>query len=138
MKQTVLVRKRKSHRIVIGLFLLLGLAFMVISMINMRDLKVLLIFIPLLIPITLLEIYECTWQLYLDQKYIVKRLFFREVTRYSYTQIQKVVKEHFVSEQQTCVIVHFVDGKTIHYRMDCDGANQALKILSKHRTIHIK
>ena len=138
MKQTSIVKKRKSHRILILSFWLLTLGFMIISVINMRDPKIFLIFIPILIPITLLGIYYYTWQLYLDQKYIVKRLFFREVKRYSYAQIQKIVKEHFVSEQQLCVVVYFVDGKTIHFRMDCDSAIQAVKILSKHRTIHIK
>ena len=138
MKQTARIRKRKSHRILILAVWLFTFIFMTSNVIYMRDPKVFLIFIPILILITLLGIYYCTWQLYLDQKYIVKRLFFREVKRYSYTQIQKAVKEHFVSEQQTCVIVYFVDGKSIHFRMDCDGAIQAVKILSKHRTIHIK
>ena len=138
MKQTSIVKKRKSHRILILSFWLFTLGFMIISVINMRDPKIFLIFIPILIPITLLGIYYCTWQLYLDQKYIVKRLFFREVKRYSYAQIQKIVKEHFVSEQQLCVVAYFVDGKTIHFRMDCNGAIQAVKILSKHRTISIK
>ena len=138
MKQTALVKKRKSHRILILTFWLFAFVLMISSAIYMRDPKIFLIFIPLLIPITLLGIYNCTWQLYLDQKYIAKRVFFREVKRYSYTQIQKVVKEHFVSEQQTCVIVYFVDGKNIHFRMDCDDAIQAVKMLSKHRTISIK
>lgn len=138
MKQTVLVRKCKSHRIIAGVFLLLTVVFIISSVIYMRDPKVLLICIPLLLPMILLGIYNLTWQLCFDNKYIVKKLFFREVKRYSYAQLQKVVKERYISEQQICVIMHFVDGKTIRFRMDSDGAVQAVKQLSGHRTIIIK
>jgi hypothetical protein len=104
----------------------------------MKDPVVLLICIPLLLPMIFLAMYYSTWQLRFDKKYIVKRLFFKEVKRYSYAQLQKVVKEHYISEQQICVIMHLVDGKTLHFRMDDDGAIQALKQLSGHRTIIIK
>lgn len=135
MKNTVVVRKCKSHRVAIGVFSILAVVIITFCVLSFGVLEAILLYVPVLLIVTPMMLYYSTWQLRFEEKAIVKRLFFREVSRCSYVQLREVKKRYYVSERDYCVVMCFTDGKKFQFRMDDEGALQAVKTLQRHCSI---
>ena len=135
MKERIVVRKCKAHRVFLVVFAAIVLAAITICAISLNDPAVLLFNIQILAIIAPMAIYFFTWQLHFDENQVQKRVFFRKVKTYSYAQLREVKRRYYTSENNFCVYMIFSDGKTIKFRMDDDGAELAVKELQRHRSI---
>lgn len=135
MKKGITVRKCKSHRAIIGVFSAVVVCLIVICVVYLNTPVALLLFLPILPIVTPMVLYYFTWQLHFDDKYIWKRVFFRETKKYSYAEFREVKRRYYTSENNFCVIMYFSDGRRIKFRMDDDGAGKAVKELQRHRSI---
>ena len=134
MKNTVIIKKCKSHRIFAAVFslFLLGLLTALVIPIGIEGL---LLCIPLLLILLPLDLYYFTWQIRLEPKAVVKRIFFRETHRYLYSELKEVVKRHSLAERDLCIILIFRDQKMLSFRRMDDGYSAALKKLKHHGSI---
>ena len=135
MENTTVVRKSKRHRAGIWAFSMLALAVTLYAAAALRAPEGFLLCVPVLLIGIPFALYDSTWQLRLEEKHIVKRLFFREISRYSYVQLRKVRKRYCTSEGNYRIEMIFVDGKRLQFRMDDECAGQAEKKLQRHCSI---
>ena len=135
MKKRIVVRKCKTHRMLLAVFVAIVLATITICAISLNDPAVLLLSLPVLVIIAPMAICFFSWQLHFDENQVQKRVFFRKVKTYSYAQLREVKRRYYTSENNFCVYMIFSDGKSIKFRMDDDGAEFAVKELQRHRSI---
>ena len=138
MRKPVIVRKCKSHRVLVGVFSFLTITTITICVAWLGTPSALLLYIPILLITLPMMLYYFSWQLHFEEKYIRKRCLFREIKCYSYVELRKVVKRYYTSEHDECVHMHFADGKRFTFRMDDDHAAQAVKVLQKHKSFVTK
>lgn len=135
------IKMRKAHRIlVITMFSLLFLS-MLAAMIYVVALSVLEIgtaLMLLIIPAFLflpMPLYYATWQVTLDATGIQQRLFGIRLKKRLWTQVKEVHSEWLISQRCNGIRIIFNDKKTVCFRMDCDHAEQAKRILLSHCSI---
>ena len=134
-KNTIIVRKCKAHRTGLLVFSLLVLAVLTACVIAMQTPAAILLYIPFLIMLSPMALYYLTWQIRFEDKEIVRCVFGRKTSTYSFTMLREVVKSYYVSERNFTVRMYFLDGKMFQFRMDDENAIQAVKILQRHCSI---
>ena len=134
-KKAVVVRKCKSHRAGIAVFAILMFAILTIIILSLHSAAALLLYIPPMIILMPLTLYYLTWNIRFEEKVIVKRVFFVEISSCSYSMLCEVVKRYYTSERNFTIRMHFLNKKTIQFRMDDENAEKAVKVLQKHCSI---
>ena len=141
MAKTVIIKMRKAHRIlVITMFSMLYL-FMLVAMIYVitsSKFEIGIILMLLAIPTFLflpLPVYYATWQIMFDADGIQKRLFGIDHKKYAWTQVKEVRSAWLISERNYGISIIFKNRKTIHFRMDCENAEAAKKLILSHCSI---
>ena len=140
-KKTIAIKMRKAHRIlVITMFSLLFL-FMLAAMIYVitaSQFEIGIILIVLAIPTFLFlpsPLYYATWQITFDANGIQKRLFGINCKKRPWTQVKEVRSAWLVSERSYGISIIFKNRKAIHFRMDCENAEAAKKLILSHCSI---
>ena len=140
MKKQIVVRQCKSHCIGIwafsAVFIFALLAF-VIFMANLTDFSPVIAVMYCVIPVAvlmLLPLYYASWQITFDANGIHKRLFWINVGSHTWAQVQEVRSAFSYTEQEVISIL-FKDGKTLRFRMMCENATQARKLILSHSSI---
>ena len=140
-KKIVVIKMCKSHRILVLVMFSLLFLFMLAAMIYLIVLSefgfgvdFILISIPtiLFLPCPL---YYATWQITFDADGIKKRLFGINHKKYAWTQVKEVRSAWLISERSYGISIVFKDSKAIHFRMDCENAEAAKKLILSHCSI---
>ena len=134
-KKAIVVRKCKSHLAGIAVFAILMFVILTVIILSLHSSAALLLYIPPLIILVPLTLYYLTWNIRFEEKVIVKRVFFSEISRFSYSALQEVVKRYYVSERNFTIRMQFKNGKTLQFRMDDENAEKAVKTLLTHHSI---
>lgn len=140
-KKTVVIKMRKAHRVAVlvmfGLLFLFMLAAM-IHVITSSEFEMRIILLLLSIPTLLFlpfPIYYATWQIKFDADGIQKQLFGIKCKKRVWTQVQEVRSAWLISERSYGISIVFKDRKAIHFRMDCENADAAKKMILSHCSI---
>lgn len=140
-KKTVVVKMCNSHCIMIlilSAFLSICMLAAMIYMISSSEfgpgIDLLLLAIST-IPFLPLPLYYATWQITFDADGIQQRLFWINQKRHAWTQVTEVRSAWLISERNFGISIKFKDGKTIRFRMDCENAEKARKLILSHRSI---
>ena len=140
-KKTVVVKMRKAHRIfVLTTFSLLFLSMLaaMIYVITASPFEIGIILMLLTIPTFLFlpfPVYYATWQITFDADGIQKRLFGINHKKHEWTQVKEVRSAWLISERSYGISIFFKNRKAIHFRMDCENAEAAKKLILSHCSI---
>ena len=140
-KKTIVIKMRKAHRIlVLTMFCLLFLFMLAatIYMITSSKFEIGIILMLLAIPTFLFlpfPVYYATWQITFDADGIQKRLFGVNCKKHPWTQVKEVRSAWLISERNYGISIIFKNRKTIHFRMDCENAEAANKLILSHCSI---
>ena len=140
-KQTIVIKMRKAHRIlVLTMFSLLFLFMLAatIYMITSSKFEIGIILMLSAIPTFLFlpfPVYYATWQITFDADGIQKRLLGINCKKRPWTQVKEVRSAWLVSERSYGISIIFKNRKTIHFRMDCENAEAAKKLILSHCSI---
>ena len=140
-KKTIVIKMRKAHRIsVITMFSMLDLFKLaaMIYVITSSKFEIGIILMLLAIPTFLflpVPLYYATWQITFDADGIKKRLFGINHKKYAWTQVKEVRSAWLISERNYVISIVFKDRKSIHFRMDCENAEAAKKLILSHCSI---
>ena len=134
-KKAIVVRKCKSHRIGIAVFAILMFVILTVIILSLHSAAALLLYIAPIIILVPLILYYLTWNIRFEEKVIVKRVFFSEISRFYYSELREAVKRYYTSERNFTIRMHFSNGKTLQFRMDDENAEKAVKTLHKHCNI---
>ena len=134
-KKAIVVKKSKSHQAGIAVLAILIFVILTVCILPLYSVAALLLYIPTMIILAPLTLYYLTWNIRFEEKVIVKSVFFAEISRFSYSALREVVKRYYTSERNFTIRMHFMNGKTIQFRMDDENAEKAVKALLKHRSI---
>ena len=137
MKNTVSVKKCKNHRIFTAVFsvCMMGIMAFFTAFIGIKGI---ILSIPLLLILLPMNLYYFTWRIDLEPNAIVHRLFFREVKRYTYSELQDVIRRYSLAEYDICIIMIFKDGKMLSFRRKDEGFDRAVRTLKHHHSITSK
>ena len=140
-KKTIVIKMRKAHRnSVITMFSMLDL-FMLAAMIYVitsSKFEIGIILMLFAIPTFLFlpfPVYYATWQITFDADGIQKRLFGINHKKHEWTQVKDVRSAWLISERSYGISIIFKNRKTIHFRMDCENAEAAKKLILSHCSI---
>ena len=140
-KKTIVIKMRKAHRIfVLTTFSLLFL-FMLAAMIYVitsSKFEIGIILMLLAVPTFLFlpfPVYYATWQITFDADGIQKRLLGINCKKRPWTQVKEVRSAWLVSERSYGISIIFKNRKAIHFRMDCENAEAAKKLILSHCSI---
>ena len=134
-KKAIVVRKCRSHRTGIAVLAILMFVSLTVIILSLHSAAALLLYIPPMIILVPLTLYYLTWNIRFEENVIVKSVFFAEISRCSYSMLREVVKRYYTSERNFTIRMHFVNKKTIQFRMDDENAEKAVKVLQKHCSI---
>ena len=140
-KKTVVIKMCKAHRIlVLTIFSLLFLFVFVamILLILLGDYEIGIILLIIAVPTILFlpcPLYYATWQITFDADGIQKRLFWLNQKRYAWTQVKEVRSAWLISERNYGISIIFKDKKAVRFRMDCENAEAAKKLILSHCSI---
>ena len=140
-KKTVVIKMRKAHRIlVITMFSFLYLCMLsaMIHLIALSEFGIGIILMLLSIPTFLflpLPLYYATWQITLDADGIQKRFFGIKCKKHAWTKVKEVRSSWLISERSNGISIIFKDKKAIRFRMDCENAEAARKLILSHCSI---
>lgn len=132
---------RKAHRIfVLTTFSLLFLSVLaaMIHLIICGDYGIGIILILFAIPTFLFlpfPLYYATWQITFDADGIQKRLFGINHKKHAWTQVKEVCSAWLISERSYGISIIFKDRTAVHFRMDCENAEAAKKLILSHCSI---
>ena len=140
-KKTIVIKMRKAHRILVLTMFSLLFLFMLAAMIYVitsSKFEIGIILMLLAIPAFLFlpfPLYYATWQITFDADGIQKRLFGINCKKRPWTQVKEVRSAWLISERSNGLSIKFKDGKAIHFRMDCENAEAAKKLILLHCSI---
>ena len=140
-KKTIVIKMRKAHRIfVLTTFSLLFLSMLaaMIYVITSSKFEIGIILMLFAIPTFLFlpfPVYYATWQITFDADGIQKRLFGINHKKHEWTQVKEVRSAWLVSERSYGISIIFKNRKAIHFRMDCENAEAAKKLILSHCSI---
>ena len=132
---------RKTHRIlVLTMFSLLFLFILaaMIYVITSSKFEIGIILMLLALPAFLFlpfPLYYATWQITFDADGIQKRLFGINHKKHKWTQVKDVRSAWLISERSYGISIIFKNRKTIHFRLDCENAEAAKKLILSHCSI---
>ena len=140
-KKTIVIKMRKAHRILVltmfsllFLFMLAAMIYVITSPKFETGIILMLFAIPtfLFLPF---PVYYATWQITFDADGIQKRLFGINHKKHEWTQVKEVRSAWLVSERSYGISIIFKNRKAIHFRMDCENAEAAKKLILSHCSI---
>lgn len=140
-KKTVIVKMRKTHRILVitifsllFLFMLTAMIYEIASSAYEMGTAIMLLAIPtfLFLPFPL---YYATWQITFDAGGIQRHVLGISGKKRPWTQVKEVHSAWLISERSSGISILFKDGKAIHFRMDCENAEAAKKLILSHCSI---
>ena len=140
-KKIVVIKMRKAHRIAVLVMFSLLFLFMLAAMIYViasSELEIGIILMLLAIPTLLFlpfPLYYATWQIKFDADGIEKRLFGIKCKKRIWTQVKQVRSGWLISERNYVISIVFKDRNAIHFRMDCENAEAAKKLILSHCSI---
>mgnify|MGYP003403176689 FL=1 len=140
-KKTIVIKMRKAHRIfVLTTFSLLFLSMLaaMIYVITSSKFEIGIILMLFAIPTFLFLpflVYYATWQITFDADGIQKRLFGINHKKHEWTQVKDVRSAWLISERSYGISIIFKNRKAIHFRMDCENAEAAKKLILSHCSI---
>ena len=140
-KKTIVIKMRKAHRILVltmfsllFLFMLAAMIYVITSPKFETGIILMLFAIPtfLFLPF---PVYYATWQITFDADGIQKRLFGINHKKHEWTQVKDVRSAWLISERSYGISIIFKNRKVIHFRMDCENAEAAKKLILSHCSI---
>ena len=140
-KKTIVIKMRKAHRILVLTMFSLLFLFMLAAMIYVitsSKFEIGIILMLFAIPTFLFlpfPVYYATWQITFDADGIQKRLFGINHKKHEWTQVKEVRSAWLISERNYGISIIFKNRKTIHFRMDCENAEAAKKLILSHCSI---
>ena len=141
MKKAVVVQMNKSHGIgvlVVSSLLIVGVLASMIALVSLAEMelwaKVLFCIVPI-IPLLILPLYYASWQITFNGSGIHKQLFWINAGSHSWSQVKEVRSEYSYTDQEV-IRIHFKDGKTARFRMICENADKARKLILSHHSIN--
>ena len=140
-KKTIVIKMRKGHRILVLTMFSLLFLFMFVAMfyvIASSEFEIGIILMLLAIPTFLFlpfPLYYATWQITFDADGIQKRLFWLNQKHYAWTQVKEVRSTWLISERSYGISIIFKDKKAVRFRMDCENAEAAKKLILSHCSI---
>lgn len=140
MKKAVVVQINKSQRIgviVISTLLIVGALVSMSVLVSLAEMElwmeILLCAAPVA-PMMILPLYYASWQITFNANGIHKRLFWINAGSHSWAQV-KEVRSAFSCTEQEVISILFKDGKTLRFRMICENADTAKKLILSHSSI---
>ena len=140
-KRIVVIKMCKAHRVTVLVMFISLFLFMLAAMIYViasSKFEIGIILMLLAIPTFLFlpfPLYYATWQIKFDADGIQKHLFGIKCKKYAWTQVKEVRSAWLISERKYGIIIVFKDRKAIHFRMDCENAEAAKKLILSHCSI---
>lgn len=134
-KHAIVVKKCKSHRITLAVFVTIMLVILTVFVWILHSPVALLLYIPPLVIFAPMALFFLTWNIRFEETQIVHSVFFREIHRFPYSMLREVVKRYYTSERNFTIRMHFANGKTLHFRMDDENAEKAVRAIQKHCSI---
>ena len=140
-KKTIVIKMRKAHRILVLTMFSLLFLFMLAAMIYVitsSKFEIGIILMLLAIPTFLFlpfPVYYATWQITFDADGIQKRLFGINHKKHEWTQVKDVRSAWLISERSYGISIIFKNRKAIHFRMNCENAEAAKKLILSHCSI---
>ena len=140
-KKIVVIKMRKAHRVVVLFMFILLFLFMLAAMIYVitsSKFEIGIILMLLAIPTFLFlpfPLYYATWQIKFDADGIQKRLFGIKCKKHAWTQVKEVRSAWLISERNYGISIIFKDKKAVRFRMDCENAEAAKKLILSHCSI---
>ena len=140
-KKIVVIKMCKSHRILVLVMFSLLFLFMLAAMIYVitsSKFEIGIILMLLGIPTFLFlpfPLYYATWQITFDADGIQKRLFGIKCKKHAWTQVKEVRSAWLISERSNVISIIFKDKKAVRFRMDCENAEAAKKLILSHCSI---
>ena len=140
-KKNVVIKMRKAHRVVVLFMFILLFLFMLAAMIYVitsSKFEIGIILMLLAIPTFLFlpfPLYYATWQIKFDADGIQKRLFGIKCKKHAWTQVKEVRSAWLISERSNGISIIFKDKKAVRFRMDCENAEAAKKLILSHCSI---
>ena len=140
-KKTIVIKMRKAHRILVLTMFSLLFLFMLAAMIYVitsSKFEIGIILMLLAVPTFLFlpfPVYYATWQITFDADGIQKRLFGINHKKHEWTQVKDVRSAWLISERSYGISIIFKNRKAIHFRMDCENAEAAKKLILSHCSI---
>ncbi|MBQ7857052.1 MAG: hypothetical protein IJ351_00240 [Oscillospiraceae bacterium] len=80
-------------------------------------------------------LYYATWQITFDSDGIQKRLWGINHKKHAWTQVKEVRSAWLISERSNGISIIFEDKKAVRFRMDCENAEEAKKLILSHCSI---
>ena len=137
----IVVKMRKAHRIfvitafsVLFLSMLAAMLYVIASSDFEPEIAVMLLAVPVFLFLPL-PLYYATWQITLDAEGIRKHIFGIAFKKRPWTQVKEVRSAWLISERSNGISIIFKNGRTIHFRMDCENAEAAKKLILSHCSI---
>ena len=140
-KKTVVIKMHKAHRIlVITTFSLLFVSMLtaMIYLVASSEFGFGIIFMLLSIPAILFlpcPLYYATWKIIFDAEGIQKQLFGINCKNRPWTQVKEVRSAWSTSDRSYGISIIFKDRKAVHFRMDCENAEAAKRLILSHCSI---
>ena len=140
-KRIVVIKMCKAHRVAVLVIFISLFLFMLAAMIYViasSKFEIGIILMLLAIPTFLFlpfPLYYATWQITFDADGIQKRLFWLNQKRYAWTQVKEVRSAWLISERSYGISILFKDKKAVRFRMDCENAEAAKKLILSHCSI---
>ena len=140
-KKTIVIKMRKAHRIfvlttfsLLFLFMLAAMIYVITSSKFEIGIILMLFAIPtfLFLPF---PVYYATWQITFDADGIQKRLLGINCKKRPWTQVKEVRSAWLVYERSYGISIIFKNRKATHFRMDCENAEAAKKLILSHCSI---
>ncbi len=140
-KKTVVIKMCKSPCILVLTVFCLLFLFMLAAMlylIALSELGFRIILMLLAIPVILFlpfPLYYATWQITFDAAGIQKTALGNQSKKYAWTQVKEVRSAWLISERSYGISIIFKDRTAIRFRMDCENAEAAKKLILSHCSI---
>ena len=136
MQKNVVIKKNSAHRMGIRILTVLSTLFAIALTLCMKQGKIMLLFLPLVLILGVLFCYYETWQIGLGSDIVYKKIFFLEFGAYSYSQIKDITKSYSYTDREY-VCIRFANGKRVQFCMDDENANKAIRQICRHRSIRM-
>ena len=131
--EALVVKKQKSHRILIRCLATLGCTVFLFLLCVHQDPLLNTLVLMTQLPIALLLFYFESWAIVFFGKEIQKRCWGRQRS-YTWTEIQEVASFRSATEGPF-VSIRFRDGKKIRFRLEDENAVKAVALIMKHTSI---
>ena len=131
--EALVVKKQKSHRILIRCLAALGCTVFLFLLFVSQDPLLNILVLMTQLPIVLLLFYFESWAIVFRGKETQKRCWGRQKS-YTWTEIQEVAALRSATEGPY-VLIRFRDGKKFRFRLEDENGIKAVALIKKHTSI---